>query len=135
MFNLNDTQHESGIILYGDETVGVFNWGWLDNGYIPMVGPYGIVVPWPLDNSDDTELFCIESVDDVHAHLPGTVWMGKDGLETDMEIICDEFGDLPALWGFGDHASHYDDLDCNYSGCVWSIGDSAYKVITIDFWN
>ena len=34
MFNLNDTKHEAGIVLFGDSTVGVFNWGQFDDGYI-----------------------------------------------------------------------------------------------------
>lgn len=134
MFNLNDTKHEAGIVLFGDSTVGVFNWGQFDDGYIPMVGSAGLIVPWPIDAGEDIELVNVEHVDDVRSHLPGTVWMGEDGLDTDMDIVCDENGDIPALWGFGQVADAYSDLDRPYSGDIWDIPGGP-RVITIDLWN
>lgn len=134
MFNLNDTKHEAGIILYGDRKVGVFNWGQFDDGYIPMVGPVGVIVPWPTDAGEDVELVHVEHVDDVRPHLPGTVWIGEDGLDTDLDIVCDENNDIPALWGFGPVADAYSDVDRPYSGDIWEIPGGPV-VITIDLWN
>lgn len=133
MFNLNDTKHEAGIVLYEEDTVGVFNWGQLDDGYIPMVGPVGIIVPWPSVTGEDVELIHVGHVDDVRTYLPGTVWMGEDGLETDLDIVYDDNDDIPALWGFGPVANAYSDVDRPYSGDIWDIPGGP-RVITIDLW-
>lgn len=134
MFNLNNTNHEAGIILYGEDTVGVFNWGQFDDGFIPMVGPIGFIVPWPTDAGDNTKLIHIAHVDDVREYLHGSVWATGDGLETDLDVVYDENGDIPALWGFGETASCYDDIERPYSGDIWEIPDEC-RVITIDLWN
>ena len=33
------TGHEAGIIIYGDNSVGVFNWGNYDENRIPILAP------------------------------------------------------------------------------------------------
>lgn len=135
MFNLNETGHEAGIIVYGGETVGCFNWVQLDNGCLPMVGPHGFIVPWPTDaGGEDAKLVHVEHVDDVRAYLPGTVWMGENGLDTDLDIVYDEHQDIPALWGFGPIAAVYADVDRPYSGDIWELS-TGEKVITLDMWN
>lgn len=135
MFNLFvDTNHEAGIILYGDGTVGVFNWGQFDDGFIPMVGLVGLVVPWPFAAGEDVDLVHVAHVDDVREYLPGAVWMGEDGLETDLDIVYDEHDDIPALWGFGPIADNYSNMDRPYSGDIWDM-PGGQRVITIDFWN
>lgn len=135
MFNLyENTHHEAGIILYGDKTIGVFNWGQFDDGFVPMVGPVGIVVPWPAGTAEnDVELVYVTHADDVRDYLPGTVWMGEDGLETDMDVAYDQNDDVPALWGFGPAANAYSDMDNPYSGTIWDIPGGP-RVITIDLW-
>lgn len=133
MFNLNNTGHEAGFALYGENTVGCFNWGQFDDGFVPMVGPVGFIIPWPTDAGEDIELVHVEHVDDVRAYLPGTVWMGEDGLDTDMDIVYDDNNDIPALWGFGPLAGAYDDVDLPYSGDIWDIPDGP-RIITIDLW-
>lgn len=135
MFNLLvDTRHEAGLILYGGKTVGVFNWGQMDDGFVPMVGPIGIVVSWPLDTEEDAALAHVGHADDVREYLPGTVWKGEDGLETDMDIVYDANDDIPALWGFGPAAYAYDHVDRPYSGDIWDI-PGGIRVITLDLWN
>lgn len=135
MFNLNDTGHEAGIILYGDDTVGAYNWSSFADGFIPMVSPFGFILPWPTDAGEDIELVNVEHVDDVRSHLPGTVWMGEDGLDTDMDIVYDENYDIPALWGFGQNADYYAGVDSPYAGDIWEIPGEKIRVITIDTWN
>jgi len=134
MFNLNDTGHEAGIILYGDNTVGVYNWGQFDDGFIPMVGPVGMVVPFPVNSDDEAELVELAHVDDVREYLPGSVWETDGSLETDMDVAYDEIGDIHALWGYGETAKNYKDVERPYSGSIWEV-PGGYKVITIDFWN
>lgn len=134
MFNLLvDTKHEAGVILYEEGAVGVFNWGQLDDGFVPMVGPSGLIVPWPVAAGEDVDLIHIGTVDDVRTYLPGTVWMGEDGLETDMSIVYDGNDDIPALWGFGPSSDVYVDVDRPYSGDIWEIPGGP-RVITIGLW-
>ena len=137
MFNLhNDTEHESGIIVYEDNAVGVFNWCSLScdgDNRVPMLLPFGIPINWPRDVDEEAELVHIGSVDDVRKYLPGSVFL-KDGvLTTDMEIIYDRSGDIPGLFGFGPCADSYKDREKPYSGDIWEIPGGG-KVITISEW-
>lgn len=131
---LENTKHESGIIIYGGKTVGIYNWQGVGCGddEIPMISPLGYPINWHLDN--DIVIKHVETVDDVREYLPGTVWMEDGQLETDLDIVWDENFDIPGLFGFGSAADTYKYHDRPYSGDVWDLS-SGERVITINFWN
>lgn len=99
-----------------------------------MLSPFGAPINWPADSEEDADLIHVGHVDDVRTYLPGSVWAGEDDLETDLDIVCDDNDDIPALWGFGPSAGVYADADRPYSGDIWDIPGGP-RVITIDAWN
>lgn len=125
MFNLNDTGHESGIIINGN-TVGVFNWQTCDDNQYPLPPFY-----WDADDTLKEE----KHVDDIRPYLPGTFFVSEDGEEfdTDMDVYCDENDDLPALFGF--FAEGFNPEYVTYAGTIWKFEESDTTVITIDSWN
>ena len=123
------TGHESGIIIYGDDAVGVFNWGRCGDNQLPLLSPFGLPMPWPDagDVFDDVEE---AHVKDIRDELPGSIWMehGEDGDEavTDMDVVYDEDDDLARLF--------LDELDADeYAGTVYTLTDGR-KVIAPDMW-
>ena len=137
MFNLHhDTGNESGIIVYEDNAVGVFNWAALgcEDNCLPMLSPFGTPINWPAAADDNDEIVHIGFVDDVREYLPGTVFLEDRKLYTDMDIVYDEFDDIPALFGFGPHLESYNGREKPYSGDIWEIPGWG-KVITIPWWN
>lgn len=135
MFNLfDDTHHESGIIVYPDNSVAVLCWPQVDDNLLPHFEPSGLVVWLPV--SEDIEISEPECIKDIRDALPDTLWVDESGaLASDMEILADEFGDLPALFGFriSDDAdpANYDEF--GYSGVVYEV--DGIKIVTCDFWN
>lgn len=137
MFNLNDTRHESGIILYGGNTVGVCNWMSCGENEIPMLSPFGDLLNVPLNveqGDQDQDLVHIERTDDIRHYIPGSVWLEDDEISTDMDVVYDYNLDLAALFGFGPSAPNYEGIENPYSGDIWGLPDGK-RVITIDFWN
>ncbi len=146
MFNLNDTSHEAGILIYGHNSVIVCNWGTCEDNYIPIASPFGTLMPWPYPDEDGEKHTLIEDkhVDDVRSLLPGTVWMDDEDdmtCDTDMDIVSDKFGDLSALFGIKtgdtDPALYTDPSDpAPYSGTLWRVsGIDDVQIITLDSWN
>lgn len=127
-----NTNHESGIIIYGDKTVGVYNWQSIGDNEIPMISPLGSPVNWKMDN--DINIMHVAMVGDVRKYLPGTVWMEDGELKTDLDIVWDGHSDIPGLFGFGPAADAYRRYDCPYSGDIWELSN-GWQVITIKFWN
>lgn len=135
MYNLHETGHEAGIIIYGDGCVAVFNWAAIDDNSLPMIfGDAG-----PVSFHEDMNWAKIEKVkdcEDVRRYLPGQIWMTEDDEpDTDMHILWDENGDLPSMFGIGLGAIVYKNSPTPhpYSGTIWELGD--LRIITLDIWN
>lgn len=138
MFNLyEDTAHEAGIIIHGEEAVIATNWGSYGDNRVPMLlAPLGLM-EWPIED-EDAKIVKLRDVEDIRDELPGKVWINEDGdAETDMDIVSDENGDLSAL--FGIHTGYtdpdfYEDFPHPFSGSVYEIAGTDIKVITIKNW-
>ena len=139
MFNLyEDTAHEAGIIIHGEEAVIVTNWSSYGDNRIPMLlAPLGLM-EWSIED-EDAKIVKLRDVEDIRDELPGRVWINEDGdAETDMDIVSDENGDLSALFGSrtGDtDPDFYKDFPHPFSGSVYEIAGTDIKVITIEIWN
>ena len=101
------TNQESGIIIYGGDTVGVFNWPNLGDAQMPCTFGGMFVMGWycPELEGEAEELRAqLEHtyVADIRCILPGECWYDDDeeALDTDMDIVSDDFGDVAALWGY-----------------------------------
>lgn len=135
MFNLfDDTNHEAGIIVYGDNSVGVYNWTSCSDHVLPLLSPFGTPINWPKDVDDGAEITHVDHVDDVRNYLPGTVFDEGGQIATNMDIVYDENEDIPGLFGFGPAAGSYEGCENPYSGDIWTL-PTGEKVITIDLWN
>lgn len=138
MFNLyEDTAHEAGIIIHGEEAVIVTNWSSYGNNRVPMLlAPLGLM-EWPIED-EDAKIVKLRDVEDIRDELPGKVWIDEDGnADTDMDIVSDENGDLSALFGIrtGDtDPDFYKDFPHPFSGSVYEIARTGIKVITIKNW-
>ena len=138
MFNLyEDTAHEAGIIIHGEEAVIVTNWGSYRDNHVPMLlAPLGLM-EWPIED-EEAKIVKLRDVEDIRDELPGRVWINEDGdAETDMDIVSDENGDLSALFGIrtGDtDPDFYKDFLHPFSGSVYEIAGTGIKVITIKNW-
>lgn len=139
MFNLyNDTAHEAGIIIHGEEAVIVTNWSSYEDNRVPMLlAPLGLI-EWPVDD-EDAKIVKVRDVEDIRDELPGKVWINEDGdADTDMDIVYDANGDLSALFGIqtGDtDPDIYKDMPHPFSGSVYEVTGTDIKVVTIEFWN
>ena len=122
MFNLyEDTAHEAGIIIHGEEAVIVTNWGSYGDNRVPMLlAPLGLM-EWPIED-EDAKIVKLRDVEDIRDELPGKVWIDEGGnADTDMDIVSDENGDLSALFGIrtGDtDPDFYEDFPHPFSGSV-----------------
>ena len=138
MFNLyEDTAHEAGIIIHGEEAVIVTNWSSYGDIRVPMLlAPLGLM-EWPIED-EDAKIVKLRDVEDIRDELPGKVWIDEDGnADTDMDIVSDENGDLSALFGIrtGDtDPDFYEDFPHPFSGSVYEIAGTDIKVITIKNW-
>lgn len=138
MFNLyEDTAHEAGIIIHGEEAVIVANWGSYGDNRVPMLlAPLGLI-EWTIED-EDAKIVKLRDVEDIRDELPGKVWINEDGdAETDMDIVSDENGDLSALFGIrtGDSdPDFYEDFPHPFSGSVYEIAGTDIKIITIKNW-
>lgn len=139
MFNLyEDTAHEAGIIIHGEEAVIVTNWSSYEDNRVPMLlAPLGLM-EWPVDD-EDAKIVKVRDVEDIRDELPGKVWINEDGdADTDMDIVYDAHGDLSALFGIqtGDtDPDIYKDMPHPFSGSVYEVTGTDIKVVTIEFWN
>lgn len=139
MFNLyNDTAHEAGIVIHGEEAVIVTNWSSYEDNRVPMLlAPLGLI-EWPVDD-EDAKIVKVRDVEDIRDELPGKVWINEDGdADTDMDIVYDANGDLSALFGIqtGDtDPDIYKDMPHPFSGSVYEVTGTDIKVVTIEFWN
>ena len=139
MFNLyNDTAHEAGIIIHGEEAVIVTNWSSYGDNRVPMLlAPLGLM-EWPIED-EDAKIVKLRDVEDIRDELPGKVWINEDGdADTDMDIVYDANGDLSALFGIqtGDtDPDIYKDMPHPFSGSVYEVTGTDIKVVTIEFWN
>lgn len=138
MFNLyEDTAHEAGIIIHGEEAVIVTNWSSYGDNRVPMLlAPLGLM-EWPIED-EDAKIVKLRGVEDIRDELPGKVWIDEDGnADTGMDIVSDENGDLSALFGIrtGDtDPDFYEDFPHPFSGSVYEIAGTDIKVITIKNW-
>lgn len=127
------TNHEAGIIVYGDNSVGVFTWGNYDENRIPILAPGGIPMAWP--EADDVFVgVTAEHFDDFRSEIPGTIWLengetysDEKVAVTDLDIVYDENNDLVRLF--------LEDLEpVEYTGTVYTLLDGR-KIIAPDMWN
>ena len=105
------TQQESGILVFDGSAVAAFNWSSLNDAEIPsfnlLLGAIGFPAA-ALDGDADElrEMLPVDRVTDVRDVLPGSYYsVGTDDngvltVSTDMEVLYDRGGDLPALFGF-----------------------------------
>ena len=119
------TNHEAGIIVYGGNTVGVFNWGTCDDNQIPVLSPLGLPMPWP-EVDDVFDGVTEAAVKDIRTVIPGRIWLEEGEAETDLDIVYDEDGDLPRLF-----LEDLDPVDCE--GTVFSLRDGR-KIIAPSMW-
>lgn len=127
------TGKESGIVVYGDRSVGVFNWANLGDDRLPAVLTSLNVL---FDRREDPSIFAdvkTHRFEDVRAELPGTIYRtgetANDGLEiadTDMDIAYDRNGDLLRLF-----LTKLE--DCEYAGSAYTLQDGT-KILTLDMW-
>ena len=138
MFNLyEDTAHEAGIIIHGEEAVIVTNWSSYGDNRVPMLlAPLGLM-EWPIED-EDAKIVKLRDVEDIRDELPGKVWIDEGGnADTDMDIVSDENGDLSALFGIrtGDtDPDFYEDFPHPFSGSIYEIAGTDIKAITIKNW-
>lgn len=127
------TNHESGIVVYPEGGVIVTNWGSYDEDQMPVLSPFGELMPWP-EESGYLDNVTEENVDDIRAVLPGRVWLtdevdadGNHIADTDMDIISDENGDIMRL--FLDTGLE----SCDFEGVVYKTQDGT-TIIAPTMW-
>lgn len=140
MANLRElTEHTAGIIIYGGESVGVYDWGRLDDAQIPILSPIGTPMGWPCPELEGDVNIEGTVVDDIRTILPGKYWYddAENAIATDMDVVYDEYGDLPALYGYDVGLGTCVALDANgnlepTSGTVYKIEE--YTIIAPHDW-
>jgi hypothetical protein len=125
------TNHEPGIIIYGNTTVGVFNWMDCDDNQLPFLLRIGTPVRWP-EADDVFDDVTAKHVDDIRDEIPGTIRIKEDYgdkvvANTDLDIVYDGNQVMPRL--FLEHLE-----PCDYMGTVYALKD-VRKIITPDEWN
>lgn len=133
------TGQGTGIVIYDDESVGVFNWERLDDAQIPLLSPLGLPMGWPCPELEGDAEIEGTVVDDIRTILPGKCWYddAENAIKTDMDVVYDEYGDLPALYGYDIGLGTLLELDDNgnlipTSGTVYRIGE--YTIIAPSSW-
>lgn len=125
------TGQRSGIVVY-DTGVIVTNWAYsCRNGGLPrLLGQ--IIIAWP----DEIKVIKEYNIADIRNALPGTIVPGveENTITTEnMEIIYDELGNIPALWGYDIGLGAGIGLT---GGTVYELGglDERVTVIAPDDW-
>ena len=146
MFNfIDETGHESGIIIYTKEdgqpeviVAAGYGSACAENALPALAPAGGLTIWWP--EPKDAELVFDREVEDIRKEIPGSVWAieGEDDkIDTDLDIVLDEFNDIPAIFGF--KAGDADpDLynEYGYSGAVYHLTSrDDVKIVVPDFWN
>lgn len=131
-----ETHHEAGIIVFDSGEVMVCNWGQCEGGVLPIMGPFGLgPFPWPAEKYNFGKMER-EFTTDIRQFLPGTVWKSEEEgtYETDMDVLCDEFNDLIALFfdGVGTYGPTTDPE--SLEGYVYTL-PGVCKIIAPDMWN
>lgn len=124
------TGHESGIVIYEDGSVAVYNWISCSENELPIVFPIPMPINWP-EAEDVFDDVTAKHVDDIRDEIPGTIWIeedvGDEDLVTDLDIVYDENNDLVRLF--------LEQLEpCDYMGTVYTLKDGR-KIIAPDEWN
>lgn len=146
MFNFVDkTGHASGIIIYTTEegqpeivVSAAFSNGYAKNA-LPLLAPAGgLTIWWP--EPEDAELVFDREVEDIRKEIPGSVWAvegEKNQIDTDLDIVYDQFDDIPAIFGFKAGDADPDDYDVfGYSGAIYHLTSrDDVKIIVPDFWS
>lgn len=124
------TKQQTSIVIYQEHFVIVCNWALVcPNGGLPAVGSNGQLV------SIQADLSC----DDVYSsHDIRCVIAGSYAVFSNMEVLFDPYGDLPALWGFNFGKGAVLRLDhhnrpIHTGGTVFLLRDGT-KVIAPDDW-
>lgn len=119
------TGQEAGIVCY-DNKVIVCNWSSdCGNGGLPtIISPTKTIMSWPQELSVEKEWY----LDDIRDALPGIVVYDAESNEIaceDMDILSDDYFDIPALWG----------IDCGMAtvntddnGALIPTGGRCYKI-------
>lgn len=108
------THREAGIIIYDDGSVAVANWLACGDDMVPHLAPFGIgMIPFPV-KAGLLESATFETVDDFRTVLPGSIWLtdetdneGNPVADTDLDIIHDQFNDLPIAFLDPDNEGHF----------------------------
>lgn len=115
---------KSGILIY-EERVIVCDWSEIKG--LPFVT---FAYDFVFTESDDIELTEIRYVDDVRTVLPGIVEYDTDGIilvEKNMDVLHDQMGDIPALFGYGVKNGTQPRFDEN--GCVLPVPAVCYYLL------
>lgn len=146
MFNFIEvTGHEAGIIIYTNENerseiivASGYGSSSAENA-LPVLSPVGNFTIW-WKEPNDAELVFDREVQDIRKEIPGSVWAvegEEDKIDTDLDIVYDQFDDIPAIFGF--KAGDADpDLykEYGYAGAVYHLTNrDDVKIIVPDFWN
>lgn len=98
------TSHTSGIIVYPDGAVLVSDWGRCDDDCLPILSPFGTLMPWAFEDGYLNSAK-YERVADLRAALPGSIWLtdevdddGTPIADCDMDIVFDGNNDFPRLF-------------------------------------
>ena len=128
------TRHESGIVVYGGNTVAVYNWSRCDDDQMPVLYPPDLALSQPVTPLA-FETATVEHIDDIRTLIPGTVWMtdevdedGNEIADTDLDIVYDLNYDLLRL--FCDTSLTPED----YAGSAYTLPDGC-RIIAPDNWN
>ena len=126
------TGQESGIIIYGGNSVAVDNWASLNDNCMPFQFAGGMIgMPQEEGYFDDAKVSVVE---DWRNTLPGSVWLtgetdeeGKRLVDTDLDIVADPNGDIPS-------AFLPENTDGDYSAKVYCL-TSGITIIAPIGWN
>lgn len=127
------TGQESGILIYGENGVIVTNWCNYDKNRMPLLSPFGVLMPWP----EEEGVFHGAQrrfAQDIRTEIPGSVWLtdetkddGTRIADTDLDIVSDENNDIIRLF--------LDDLTADdYEGYIYTLRDGR-KIIAPSTWN
>ena len=124
------TKQKTGIVIYQEHFILVCNWAEsCANGGLPVIDNNGKIV------NTHAEIFC----DDVYSsHDIRRVIAGSYAGFSNMEVLTDPYGVLPALWGFDSGKGAALQLDhhnrpVHIGGTVYILHDGT-KIIAPDSW-
>lgn len=124
------TKQKTGIVVYREHFIFVCNWAEVcANGGLPAIDNNGKLVSRP------TEISC---EDIFSSHDIRRVIAGSYTAFSDMDVLFDPYGNLPALWGFDSGKGAALQLDHHnrpvyIGGTVYILSDGT-KVIAPDDW-